>query len=1503
MAVKMPLELLRNFMITLGTCFLGSAVALFLIVADSTAQAPLGTASTFAVLAGSTVTNTGATVVTGNVGVSPGTAVTGFPPGTMAFGTIDAGNPVASQAHADLATAYSDLVGLTCPNPNNLTGQDLGPLTLTPGVYCFNSSAQLTGNLTLDGENNPNATFTFQIGTTLTTASNSQVVLINGAQPGNVLWQVGSSATIGSGTVFQGNILAFTSITFTTSATSTGRALAQNGAVTLDTNTISIPGLITVVKNTVGGDDTFNFTDNFGLTSLTTVDNTASQTVNSLTPGGSYNVSETVPSGWTQTSATCTNGTPAAVTVVGGATTTCTFTNTLAPAPTGSITVVKNTVEGNGTFTFTDNFGLTSLTTVGNTASQTVNSLTPGGSYNVSETVPSGWTQTSATCTNGTPAAVTVVGGATTTCTFTNTVVTPPGVSSTVPAKVATNVPVGNALSATFSEAMNPATINTSTFTLQNGLTPVAGTVDYIGVTATFTPLSTLAPNTVFTTTITTGVQDRTGDAMVSNYVWSFTTGATPDTTPPTVSSTVPATGAINVPISNALSATFSEAMNPLTITTSTFTLQNGLTPVAGTVTYAGVTAAFTPTSTLAPNTVFTTTITTGVTDLAGNALVINYVWTFTTGSTPDTTTPTVSSTVPTTGAINVPISNALSTMFSGAMNPLTITTSTFTLQNGLTPVAGTVTYAGVTAAFTPTSTLAPNTVFTTTITTGVTDLAGNALVTNYVWTFTTGAAPDTTPPTVSSTVPATGSINVPIGNALSATFSEALNPLAINTSTFSLMQGTSAVPGTVTYAGVTAAFTPTSTLAPNTVFTTTITTGVTDLAGNAMVSNYVWSFTTGATPATTPPTVSSTVPATGAINVPISNALSATFSEAMNPLTITTSTITLQNGLTPVAGTVTYDGVTAIFTPVGALAPNTLFTATISTGVNDLAGNALVSNYGWSFTTGATANTTPPNVISTFPDNVATLVTPSINVIANFSELMNPLTISTASFILQQGATPVPGTVTYGGTFATFRPASNLAANTQYKALITSAVASLAGTALAANYQWSFTTGSAADQPPVCPSNFAVLSGSPIVNSGTTIVTGDIGVSPETFVTGFPLGTLTGTIYSGDSAAAQRIADLSAAYQDAVLRSVGPVAVAGDLAGQTFPAGLYKSISSLSVSSGTLALDAKGDPNAVFIFQMPSTLTTAAGSQIILVGNASAFNVFWQVGASATLGANSVFNGSILANQSITLNAGSIVNGRLLAQSGAVTLQSNTITSPPPSIAVGGIFNAASDGQTVAAGSIASVFGNNLGSSLVSSTGYPLPTVLGGSRFQVGAQEAPLFMTSCRQANLQIPWEVLGQTQVPVTATEGGLVSTQEYVTVAQFAPGIFSLNQAGSGQGAVEIAPTSQLAAPLGPAGHPVKRGEYIAIFCTGLGPVSNRPATGAAALSSPLSSTLTLPTVTLGAAAAKVTYSGLAPGFAGLYQVNAIVPDGAPSGDNVGLVITMGGVQSNTVTIAIQ
>ena len=201
----------------------------------------LGAASSFAVLGASTVTNTGPSIITGDLGVSPGSAVTGFPPGIVTGGTIHAGDAVAAQAHSDAVLAYAALAGLPCPTANNLTGKVLGTtpgaVTLAPGVYCFNSSAQLTGTLNLVG----GGPWVFQIASTLTTASNSSV-LVNGHSDCNglnVFWQVGSSATLGTGTQFVGNILALASITLTTGVNLSGRALAQTGAVTMDNNTIS----------------------------------------------------------------------------------------------------------------------------------------------------------------------------------------------------------------------------------------------------------------------------------------------------------------------------------------------------------------------------------------------------------------------------------------------------------------------------------------------------------------------------------------------------------------------------------------------------------------------------------------------------------------------------------------------------------------------------------------------------------------------------------------------------------------------------------------------------------------------------------------------------------------------------------------------------------------------------------------------------------------------------------------------------------------------------------------------------------------------------------------------------------------------------------------------------------------------------------------------------------------------------------------------------------------
>jgi type VI secretion system secreted protein VgrG len=205
----------------------------------------LGTAESFVVLGTSTVTNTGPTVLNGDLGLYPGTSITGFVnidagPGTV-NGTTHLADSAAQQARIDALNAYNFAANQTDePCGDHLTGQDLGGLTLTPGVYCFSTSAQLTGTLTLNAQGNPNAIFLFQIGSTLTTASASAVDFINGGgQDGNLFWQVGSSATLGTTTAFEGSILADASITFGTGATiGCGRALALGGAVTMDTNTV-----------------------------------------------------------------------------------------------------------------------------------------------------------------------------------------------------------------------------------------------------------------------------------------------------------------------------------------------------------------------------------------------------------------------------------------------------------------------------------------------------------------------------------------------------------------------------------------------------------------------------------------------------------------------------------------------------------------------------------------------------------------------------------------------------------------------------------------------------------------------------------------------------------------------------------------------------------------------------------------------------------------------------------------------------------------------------------------------------------------------------------------------------------------------------------------------------------------------------------------------------------------------------------------------------------------
>jgi hypothetical protein len=318
---------------------------------------------------------------------------------------------------------------------------------------------------------------------------------------------------------------------------------------------------------------------------------------------------------------------------------------------------------------------------------------------------------------------------------------------------------------------------------------------------------------------------------------------------------------------------------------------------------------------------------------------------------------------------------------------------------------------------------------------------------------------------------------------------------------------------------------------------------------------------------------------------------------------------------------------------------------------------------------TGPTVDVTAPTVVSTNPLNGATGVAV---ITATFSEPINVSTLTTTNFkVTAPGNATVDGTVAWDATTrtATFTPTSALAASTAYTATITTGVTDVAGNAMASAYVWDFTTaavstGQTAPALGGCEP-FAVLAGSTVTSTGSTALTGDLGVSPGTAVTGFPPGTCTGAIHAGDATAAVAKTNLLTAYNDLSGRVDGAVRVAGNLGGLTLPPGLYTCTSGLAVSSGDLICDARGDANAVFIFQMASTLTMAANRSVILMGGAKASNIFWVVGSSATLGTHSVCNGTIMAAQSITLNTGATLNGRACANVGAVTMASNSVAVP----------------------------------------------------------------------------------------------------------------------------------------------------------------------------------------------------------------------------------------------
>ncbi len=581
---------------------------------------------------------------------------------------------------------------------------------------------------------------------------------------------------------------------------------------------------------------------------------------------------------------------------------------------------------------------------------------------------------------------------------------------------------------------------------------------------------------------------------------------------------------------------------------------------------------------------------------------------------------PTVVSTIPANGATNVVVNTPISATFSMAMNPASITTATFTVTGpGATAVAGTVAYSGATATFTPAAVLTYATVYTATITNGATASTGAPLVANYVWTFTTV----TPPPVTIATVPANAATGVPTNQVLSATFNEPMScaTLASPATTFVLTgPGATAVAGTVACAGAVATFTPTADLAVNTVYTATITTGAEDLAGTPLAANYVWTFTTGTTSSTTAPEIVSTVPASAAINVPLNQAVNATFTEAMNPLTITTATYQVTGpGGTAIAGTVSYNPVSfiATFTPTASLIANTTYIATITNGVTDLYGNPLGTTGApnpWTFTTG-TAVVTPPVVLG-----------PTISLFGGFG--------GGAGMTNQGTLTVVNGEIGTTGV------------STTMTGFYDTSVAAVAGV-----YPCSYT---------VTPSNMGLVNGA--INTAPPPPSG--ACSSEGNANTFAIAT-------------QAALEARTAYTTLQALPPGITLPSNELGNRTLAPGTYTSASFYQITTGPLTLDAQGDPNASWVFQMGSYLTVGtptASESVILINGAQASNVFWAVGglpgAVINYGGGGTMVGTIISQPGITVSSPGVaavttINGRILALNASSTIVNTVINVP----------------------------------------------------------------------------------------------------------------------------------------------------------------------------------------------------------------------------------------------
>ena len=797
---------------------------------------------------------------------------------------------------------------------------------------------------------------------------------------------------------------------------------------------------------------------------------------------------------------------------------------------------------------------------------------TPAGSLAVSTTYAvsvSGWQDDSGN-------AMTPFGSSFTTRAVATADTTGPTVSTVSPTNGATGVGVTTPVVVTFSEAVDPTSVATGlTVTVQSPSAQVAGSATVNGAVATFTPATPWPGSTLLQVTIT-GVRDLAGNS--NGFVTStFTTAAVADTTPPTVLSVVPADGTTAIGPNATVVLTFSESLNPATVSSSTVGLFANGQWLGGSVSRTADNRTVLVAATLPAASVVTVVATRDVTDLSGNALA-DFRSSFTTAAASDTGQPTIVRQRPSTGTAGVVATTSVVLYASEPLLAASVPGAVFVAADGVL-VSGTTTVSGggQVITFVPAAAFAAGALVEVFVEPTATDLSGNP-VTRYQGSFRVAVDPALEPPTLVETSPAIGSSDVPRNVRVELGFSEALDPASVATATVTLLEnGGTPVPVTLTLVrgGRVLRLTPGGLLAASTFYSYSVT-GVRDLQGTTVssVNGYLY---TGTASDAAAPTVVAVSPPAGTSGVGVNADIRVRFSEGVNPLSVTAQTVTISDGSGQVmASTITFaDGDReVVILPHRALGSSQTVQVAIS-GVEDLVGNGVVPQT-TSFTTAAGPDLVAPAVVEVSPFSGATDVPVNAVIQVELSEALDPATVTPSALTLQDNVTGqiVVGTVALvGGRVMTFVPASALAVgrgHTLYLATGSGAVRDLAGNAYPTFNAYGFTTTTAPD----------------------TIAPVVTGVSPAANQTGVPINTLVMVRFN------EPIAAWSA---DQIVLRIGGQAVAASV---TVSDGnrlvtLRPAVPLLGTTAYTVTVNGVVDLSGNVVTPQTTSFTTAAGADL----------------------------------------------------------------------------------------------------------------------------------------------------------------------------------------------------------------------------------------------------------------------------------------------------------------